>query len=222
MVALALYPIRARLRRCRLADAPLVHALTDNRQPPNIPVAAQECRVATLPPYGEIARNRRRRHSSEVFCAQGVGYGPDVAIAACKPSPLREPMNRPAPHLLVAAALALCVAMPAAAGPRLVEPKLHVARAVHGEPARVALTFDACMGKIDMRILDVLVREKIPATIFVTARWLRKNPQASAVLLAHPGQFDIENHGAMHVPAVDYPASVYGITAAGSPEAVMP
>ena len=33
----------------------------------------------------------------------------------------------------------------------------------------MALTLDACMGKTDMRILTVLVAERIPATIFVTA-----------------------------------------------------
>lgn len=111
------------------------------------------------------------------------------------------------------------MAVLASSGPRLVEPKLHVAKS-QGGPAHVALTFDACMGRVDMRILDVLVREKIPATIFVTARWLRHNPQAAAVLLARPDQFEIENHGAMHVPPVDYPTTVYGITAAGSPDAV--
>ncbi|MBD9371469.1 polysaccharide deacetylase family protein [Rhizobium sp. ARZ01] len=122
-------------------------------------------------------------------------------------------------RILASATLVLSLIGSAAAGPRLVEPRLHVAKS-HSGPARVALTFDACMGKVDMRILDVLLREKIPATIFVTARWLKHNPRATAVLRSHPEQFEIENHGAMHVPAVDYPTSVYGITAAGSPQSV--
>ncbi|HVK91680.1 MAG TPA: polysaccharide deacetylase family protein [Mycoplana sp.] len=122
-------------------------------------------------------------------------------------------------RFFVPVTLALSIATSAAAGPRLVEPGSHIGRG-HGGPTRVALTFDACMGRIDMRILDVLLREKIAATIFVTARWLQHNPQATATLLAHPDLFEIENHGAMHVPAVDYPASIYGITAAGSPQAV--
>lgn len=122
-------------------------------------------------------------------------------------------------RLIVSLAFTLALAAPVAAGPRLVEPKLTVARS-HGGPPRVALTFDACMGKVDQRILDVLLRENIPATIFVTARWLKHNPQATAILLAHPDQFEIENHGAAHVPPVDYPTTVYGITAAGSPAAV--
>ncbi|MDR6755996.1 peptidoglycan/xylan/chitin deacetylase (PgdA/CDA1 family) [Mycoplana sp. BE70] len=122
-------------------------------------------------------------------------------------------------RFLVPFTCALSIAASAIAGPRLVEPRLHIGKE-HGGPAHVALTFDACMGKVDMRILDVLLRERIPATIFVTARWLQHNLQAAALLRAHPDQFEIENHGAMHVPAVDHPASIYGITAAGSPQAV--
>lgn len=118
------------------------------------------------------------------------------------------------------ATISTAVASPAAptAG-RLVEPHLHVTRSGAAHP-RVALTFDACMGKADERILSVLVQEKVPATIFVTARWLKHNPQATATLLAHPDLFELENHGLNHIPAVDRPVAVYGIAAAGSPEAV--
>jgi len=104
--------------------------------------------------------------------------------------------------------------------PRLVEPHLHVARLGNAARPRVALTFDACMGQADERILSTLVRERIPATIFVTARWLRKNPQAVAVFLQNLDLFELENHGRNHVPAVDAPALIYGIAAAGSTEAV--
>ncbi len=114
------------------------------------------------------------------------------------------------------------LAVPAAAAPKggksLVEPQLTVPRG--GSVARVALTFDACMGKTDHRILDLLVRENIPATIFVTARWLRHNPQAVAILNGRPDLFEIENHGENHIPAVDRPVTIYGIAAVGSPEAV--
>ena len=54
----------------------------------------------------------------------------------------------------------------------------------------------------------------------MTARWLKRNAATMAVLKAHPDLFEIENHGAMHVPAVDRPVSVYGIAAAGSAQAV--
>jgi len=103
---------------------------------------------------------------------------------------------------------------------KLVEPHLRVARSDIKGHARVALTFDACMGKADERILSVLVSERIPATIFVTARWLKHNPQALQVMLANPDLFELENHGQNHIPAVDKPVSIYGIASAGSPEAV--
>lgn len=107
----------------------------------------------------------------------------------------------------------------AVTSPGLVEPHLALT-AQPGAGPRVALTFDACSGKTDPRILSTLVDNRIPATIFATARWLRHNPEAIAILKAHPDLFEVENHGAQHIPAVDRPATVYGIPAAGSPQAV--
>ena len=107
----------------------------------------------------------------------------------------------------------------AVTSPGLVEPRLALSPQAGAGP-RVALTFDACSGKTDPRILAALVDNRIPATIFATARWLRHNPDAIAILKAHPDLFEVENHGGQHVPAVDRPALVYGIPAAGSPEAV--
>ena len=109
---------------------------------------------------------------------------------------------------------------PVATGPKLVEPHLHIARSNIAGHARVALTFDACMGEADERILSTLVNERIPATIFVTARWLKRNPKAVAVFLHNPDLFELENHGEKHIPAIDKPVLVYGIPSAGSPDAV--
>ncbi|AYC99557.1 polysaccharide deacetylase family protein [Neorhizobium sp. NCHU2750] len=104
---------------------------------------------------------------------------------------------------------------------KLVEPHLHLAKAEIGRAKpRVALTFDACMGAVDERILQTLVKERVPATIFVTARWLRKNQPSVALFLANPDLFEIENHGENHIPAIDVAVPVYGIPSAGSPEAV--
>lgn len=97
------------------------------------------------------------------------------------------------------------------------EPSLHLPPSGH---LRVAVTLDACTGKADGRILSTLVDEHIPATVFVTARWLKRNAAALAVMKAHPDLFLIENHGRKHLPAIDEPVKVYGIKAAGSPEAV--
>ncbi len=121
--------------------------------------------------------------------------------------------------LLCGMVLAVSLGGAAAKQPDIVEPGLHVAPGGAAAP-RVALTFDACMGKTDMRILSALIDNRMPATIFVTARWLKRNADAFALLQAHPDLFEIENHGAMHVPAVDRPTRIYGIAAAGSPAAV--
>ncbi|OYR19499.1 polysaccharide deacetylase family protein [Brucella thiophenivorans] len=101
----------------------------------------------------------------------------------------------------------------------IVEPQLHITKGGPAKP-QVALTLDACMGKTDHRILDVLVQNRIPATIFVTARWLKQNAEAFAVMKAHPDLFDIENHGNMHVPAITNVPTVYNIKTAGSLDAV--
>ncbi len=106
-----------------------------------------------------------------------------------------------------------------AGGDGLLEPKLRIAPSRSG-PAHVAVTLDACMGKTDMRILSTLLEQNIKATIFVTGRWIRTNPEAVAILKSRPDLFEVENHGENHIPAVDYPTKVYGIAAAGSPEAV--
>lgn len=124
---------------------------------------------------------------------------------------------KPVSARVLFAALALLAAAPASAG-HLVEPSLRVPS---GGPAPVvALTFDACGGGTDMRILNTLVTNNIAATIFVTGKWLKRNPAALAVMTSRPDLFEIGDHGKNHVPAVDVPMSIYGIRAAGSPQAV--
>ncbi|WP_455271428.1 polysaccharide deacetylase family protein [Rhizobium herbae] len=122
--------------------------------------------------------------------------------------------------LLAALLMAVSTGNACLAATRLVEPQLRLVEQDKSAGPRVALTFDACSGKTDERILATLIDNHIPATIFVTARWLKRNAAAMAVFKAHPDLFEIENHGAMHVPALDRPVSIYGIAAAGSPQAV--
>jgi len=102
---------------------------------------------------------------------------------------------------------------------RLLEPSLHLDKHESKVP-RVALTLDACSGKADRRILDMLVKERIPATIFVTARWLKHNAETVALFRANPDLFEIEDHGREHIAAVDRATTIYGVRSAGSPEAV--
>jgi len=106
-----------------------------------------------------------------------------------------------------------------AAAASLIEYHMHMAASESGQK-RVALTFDACMGKVDDRILNALVNNNIKATIFASARWMKYNARAIVILKAHPDLFEIENHGAQHLPAVDEVKDVFGLKSAGSAEAV--
>lgn len=105
-------------------------------------------------------------------------------------------------------------ASPALAGD--IEPRLTLPAGSHA----VALTFDACSGAVDERILDELIADRIPATLFVTHRWLKRNAAATAMILAHADLFEIENHGDNHVPAITDQPTVFGLPTAGSLAAV--
>jgi peptidoglycan/xylan/chitin deacetylase (PgdA/CDA1 family) len=102
----------------------------------------------------------------------------------------------------------------AIAGEAPVEPRMRLARRP-GERFMVALTLDACPGAFDLRIADGLVALGVPATVFVTGRWIRLNPDGLAYLLAHRDVFDIENHGDRHVPPVLGHRRIFGIESAG-------
>ena len=98
--------------------------------------------------------------------------------------------------------------------------ELHDRLAPGDEPdARVvALTLDACGGQFDADLIRTLVALRVPATIFVTKKWLDRNPVGTAVLLSHPELFELEDHGTGHVPAfIGAGRRVYGI--AGEPDA---
>lgn len=114
------------------------------------------------------------------------------------------------------------MAAPLVVGPRkddgLVEPSLRL-RPQAG-PRRVAVTLDACPGHFDSRIADMLVARQIPATIFITAVWMRMNPLGLAFFLRHPEVFTLENHGALHLPPVLGSRPVYGLKVAGSWSAI--
>jgi peptidoglycan/xylan/chitin deacetylase (PgdA/CDA1 family) len=81
----------------------------------------------------------------------------------------------------------------------------------------VALTLDACGGGFDTDLVRFLIAQRIPATVFATRKWIARNPAGVALLIAHPELFQIEDHGAEHVPAViGRGRSVYGIP--GNPD----
>ena len=65
----------------------------------------------------------------------------------------------------------------------------------------IALTFDACptalTDEYDEDVIRVLLREKVPATLFLSGRWVEKNP-AQAKFLADQRQFEIAAHSYYH------------------------
>lgn len=77
----------------------------------------------------------------------------------------------------------------------------------------IALTFDACDGSggYDKELIDFLIRNKIPATLFLNKRWIEKNPKIAKELADSP-LFEIENHGSKHKPLSVNGKSIYGIS----------
>jgi peptidoglycan/xylan/chitin deacetylase (PgdA/CDA1 family) len=70
----------------------------------------------------------------------------------------------------------------------------------HGdrEGREVALTFDACPTRgdgYDEALVEALLQEKIPATVFMSGRWASAHPERAAQLAKH---FEIGNHGHVH------------------------
>lgn len=116
-----------------------------------------------------------------------------------------------------ACSLALGVALStlAAAQPVPAPTEIHSRIAPRGNEAtdnRVALTLDACGGAFDVDLIRFLIERRIPATLFVTKKWLDANPQGIALLKTHLDLFDLEDHGEHHVPAViGVGRKVYGI-----------
>ena len=86
-----------------------------------------------------------------------------------------------------------------------------------GERA-TALTFDACGGPggngYDADLIDFLRERKVPATLFLNARWIDANPDVFEHL-ASDGLFEIGNHGTVHRPLSVTGRSAYGIAGTG-------
>jgi peptidoglycan-N-acetylglucosamine deacetylase len=66
---------------------------------------------------------------------------------------------------------------------------------------QVALTFDACPTTLpdeyDEKVIEVLLRDKTPATLFLSGRWVEKNRETVKFLASQP-QFEIANHAFWH------------------------
>jgi peptidoglycan/xylan/chitin deacetylase (PgdA/CDA1 family) len=79
----------------------------------------------------------------------------------------------------------------------------------------VAFTFDACGGKkgsgCDKELIAYLERENIPATLFITGKWIDSQFSEFLELSKNP-LFEIENHGLNHRPCSISAETAYGIT----------
>ncbi len=78
----------------------------------------------------------------------------------------------------------------------------------------IALTMDACgsphgMG-YDEKLINFLKQEKVPATLFINARWIDKNLNTFKALASN-SLFEIANHGLEHKPASVNGKSIYGL-----------
>lgn len=124
--------------------------------------------------------------------------------------PPRRPWRRAVQAIGVATCVALGAAYPVealalapahrSADERPVE--IHQRLVLGAGERAVALTLDACGGGFDADIIDTLVALRVPATVFVTRKWIDRHPAGMAELAAHPELFAIEDHGTRHVPAV--------------------
>jgi peptidoglycan/xylan/chitin deacetylase (PgdA/CDA1 family) len=76
----------------------------------------------------------------------------------------------------------------------------------------IALTLDACDGHYDRDLIAFLVREQIPATLFISGIWLETHSETVIELADNP-LFEIANHGLQHQPCSVTEQNVEGFDA---------
>ena len=81
------------------------------------------------------------------------------------------------------------------------------------------ITLDACGGGagsgVDTALLDFLIANAVPATLFLNARWIKANPKVLERIAAAP-KLEIGNHGTSHVPLSVTGKAAYGIPGTSS------
>jgi peptidoglycan/xylan/chitin deacetylase (PgdA/CDA1 family) len=95
----------------------------------------------------------------------------------------------------------------------------------HSNKKELALTFDACGGSVrssqyDADLIEFLIQNHIPATLFINARWIDTNPDIFMKLSTNP-LFEIANHGTAHKPLSVDGKSIYNIHGTASVDEVM-
>lgn len=97
-----------------------------------------------------------------------------------------------------------------------------VIREIDSTSRVVALTLDACDGSpnsYDKELIDFLVEEKIPATLFIAGQWIGEN-EGTFIELANNPLFEIANHGYNHRPLSVTGQAAYNIKGTESVEEV--
>lgn len=89
----------------------------------------------------------------------------------------------------------------------------------------IFLTLDACGGGkkgngFDSKLIAYLERMHIPATLFLSGRWIDANPGIARSLAQNP-LFEIENHGLRHKPCSVNGRSAFGIRGTSGPDDVI-
>ncbi len=128
------------------------------------------------------------------------------------------PLHAPAWRSRFAALLSLLLITAAAEATLAADAPVELHNRIYSPPSRVAnenrvaLTLEACSGQFDEDLINFLVKNRLPATIFATKKWIDANPYGVAVLKKNLALFDIEDHGENHIPAViGVGRKVYGI-----------
>ena len=97
-------------------------------------------------------------------------------------------------------ASSLTLAGPPAQAPMTSPPPSIIEHGPRGS-RKIALTFDACAthapAEYDERVIETLLRENVPATLFLSGRWVQKNYKTAQFLVGLP-QFEIANHTYSH------------------------
>lgn len=119
-----------------------------------------------------------------VKAARQTGRTRSSALVACATAGL----------LCALAAPARATSLPAGAPPEGVA----VSRVITTDPV-VALTFDACPTRLpfDREVFDILRREQIPATVFVSGKWIERHWREARELAAEP-LIELGNHSYSH------------------------
>lgn len=85
-----------------------------------------------------------------------------------------------------------------------------VVKKIHTDKKIIALTLDACSGKYDSEMIQFLEENQVPATLFVTGKWIDNNVENFKILVKSEN-FEIENHGLNHKPLTVMGQKIYGI-----------